>query len=316
MHTKFGINYEGHPKALSKEEYIFRISMMMEELLEYTTAVFEVPDQLTNLTTAMNEFREIMAEFPLKESQDLEAQFDALVDLSVFVKGTCELQGFPYAKGFQEVMAANMRKRRAASSNESKRNLEFDLIKPTDWESPDLKQLVYPTGVIVLDGPDGAGKTVLANKLAARYNGVVIHHTWSEELETRWYGYFEDTIKDVFEADQLVIIDRLYLSQWIYHKAFRSDREDTWGESMKLIKGMIRELNGLEIICIPSDKQAYLSHYDELSEQREEMYDTMSAVYDGYMHYTLDETYEVYDLFEHWETTDKYVENIGAQLKW
>ena len=43
MHTKFGISCN-NPTKLTKEEYAFRIGAMFEELLEYASAVFEMPE--------------------------------------------------------------------------------------------------------------------------------------------------------------------------------------------------------------------------------------------------------------------------------
>jgi len=317
MHTHFGINYEGHPRPLTKEEYIFRASTMMEELLEYIDSIFEDVPGVPSITEQMDQFRDLLNELTMRKTIDLGEQFDALLDLSVFIQGTCELQGFPYLEGMEEVMAANMKKRLATSAAESKRNLKFDLVKPQGWQPPDLNHLVYPSGLIILDGPDGTGKSQLAEDLASRYNGRIIHHTWNEELELRVPAYYKEALDQVFESNQLIIIDRLYLSNIIYHQTYRADRNYKWHDEMVAIKNLVQELGAVEIVCLPEDKLAFLSHYDELMNDREEMYShSMDLVYDGYMHHTLNNDYIFYDLFQNWHSTDNFVESMGVKLKW
>jgi predicted HAD superfamily Cof-like phosphohydrolase len=112
MAGKFGLNYYGPPRHLSKDEKDFRIVCLQEELDEYIAA-----------TTKADEF-------------------DALLDLLVFTVGTMLRQGFPILPGFQRVMAANMLKQPAMVRTASKRDFELDLIKPQGWKSPVLDDLV------------------------------------------------------------------------------------------------------------------------------------------------------------------------------
>ena len=96
----------------------------------------------------------------------LAEQFDAMLDLSIFALGTTERQGFPTNDGWKRVMSANMQKELAEKASDSKRSFKIDLVKPEGWQAPDLTDLVKPLrGIIVLEGPDAAGKTTLANTL-------------------------------------------------------------------------------------------------------------------------------------------------------
>ena len=115
FHTKFGLAYNGNPQQLSEELSAFRIKFMQEELDEY------VHSTVTN---------------------DLEGQLDALVDLVYVALGTAYMQGFNFKEAWRRVHEANMRKVRATSEEQSKRNSSSDVVKPAGWVAPDLKDLV------------------------------------------------------------------------------------------------------------------------------------------------------------------------------
>lgn len=119
FHTKFGFVFPKQPTELSKEMYNFRVKFMHEELKEYEDAI---------------------------EEGNLEKQFDALIDLVYVALGTGYLHGFPFARGWDEVHAANMRKERADKNTASDRGGTNDIIKPEGWQPPDLSKFVpfYP----------------------------------------------------------------------------------------------------------------------------------------------------------------------------
>lgn len=117
FHEKYGLAYEGGPRQLGPELAKFRSGFMQEELDEYKEAC---------------------------EKNDLEGQFDALVDLAYVVLGTAYLQGLPFIAGWDEVHSANMKKIRTENPGDSKRGSSFDVVKPPNWKAPDLAQFLQP----------------------------------------------------------------------------------------------------------------------------------------------------------------------------
>lgn len=115
MHRKFGLD-DGveTPHHLTPDERHFRIVAMQEELDEFAEA--------TTLADAL----------------------DALVDLQVFLFGTVYRMGMAdiYDEAFNRVMNANLAKVLAGDATQSKRGFKRDLIKPTGWQAPNLKDLV------------------------------------------------------------------------------------------------------------------------------------------------------------------------------
>lgn len=108
MHEKFDLEYSGPPRHLDPEERKFRIAAMQEELDEYMVG-----------GTLIDEY-------------------DALIDLLVFVVGTLYRQGLPINPGYEAVMGQNMKKR--LGSNGTKRGgFKRDLVKPADWIGPEAQ---------------------------------------------------------------------------------------------------------------------------------------------------------------------------------
>lgn len=112
-------------------------------------SLLEIPDMAYRIQFLFEEMQELVDAF---EAEDLEQQFDALIDLVYVAIGTAYLMGLPFGEGWSRVHAANMKKVRAKSKDDSKRNHEWDVIKPEGWESPYLKDLVTPI-IIGEDAP-------------------------------------------------------------------------------------------------------------------------------------------------------------------
>lgn len=115
FHEKFQIGYNGSPRVLDESTAAFRAKFMQEELDEYKKAYLE---------------------------NDLEGQFDALIDLVYVALGTAYLQGLPFQDGWRRVQVANMAKIRAKSEADSKRGFKFDIVKPPGWTAPVLGDLI------------------------------------------------------------------------------------------------------------------------------------------------------------------------------
>lgn len=152
MHEKFGLANNGCPVHLSPEEKAFRIVALREEIDEY------------------------------EASSNLVDEYDALIDLMVFAVGTFERQGLPLQKGFDTVMACNMKKELAGSSENSKRAFKRDLVKPQGWAGPEA------TLQIILDNAND--KNLLLNERGST------HGDFSES------SVFVQSVKDITKNSQ------------------------------------------------------------------------------------------------------------------
>lgn len=259
MHKKFGINYEGEPRVLTPEEKKFRFEGMKEEVNEFF------------------------------DSNDIEEQFDALIDNAVFTLGTAERMGLlnAFEEGFHRVMEANMKKE--LGPNNKRGSFSIDLRKPIGWIAPNHSDLVVPKqkvkGLIVLDGPDASGKSTLAEKIKKVVPETeIIHLTWSKELEqvmdTYQLGLLHHAIS--LSKEKLVVIDRLWISEMIYSHVFRSGTKypSLWHECVQLLDSA----KAINILCLP-EKHEWTKNYQNMVMTRDEMYgmdERMLDVYNAY----------------------------------
>lgn len=117
MHIKNGLAYMGQPRQLDPEERAFRVAALREELEEYANA-----DTLVD-------------------------EYDALLDLLVFLLGTFYRQGLPVSPGYNEVMRCNMEKE-VGSNGDKRGGFKADLVKPEGWVGPEeqLRKILADLG--------------------------------------------------------------------------------------------------------------------------------------------------------------------------
>lgn len=151
FHAKFGLDSlePSVPTVPSDEMLGFRLNFMLEELAEIAAAndfVIELDEE--------GEVKFVKIDEDIRENNSdhvkLEDSLDGLVDLLYVLMGTVRFMGFhtnsPFGQRFHaawgRVQKANMSKVRADSAGVSKRGTAFDVVKPTGWQPPFLKDLV------------------------------------------------------------------------------------------------------------------------------------------------------------------------------
>ena len=116
FHDKFKFPVSNESCELpSTEVLLFRLQFLQEEVMELTQAIrFRDPVQIA----------------------------DALADLVYVALGTAHWCNLPWEEIFTEVHRSNMQKARVPSADKSKRNGEFDCMKPVFWQPPDIKGII------------------------------------------------------------------------------------------------------------------------------------------------------------------------------
>jgi len=129
------------------------------------------------------------------------------------------------------------------------------------------------TGLIVLEGPDGAGKTTLAQKLieldvkAGKPTPLYLHgrywrrHIWSWHAGMLRYAARES-------RRRLVVIDRHWLSECIYGTAIRQG--PAYGASARSMHRHLLHLGALYVLCV-TDPEYLVSTWQRLHKQRDEL---------------------------------------------
>lgn len=129
FHRKFGLLYEGRPRALTAELAEFRQRFLQEEKDEYVSHSQSCSLAIQNCDEA-------------EVTYQLAHMLDALVDLVYVAIGTAHLHGFDFREAWRRVHAANMAKVRASRAEDSKRGTVYDVVKPADWLPPRHEDLV------------------------------------------------------------------------------------------------------------------------------------------------------------------------------
>ncbi len=106
--------------------------------------------------------------------------------------------------------------------------------------------------IIVLEGPDAAGKTTLANYLVRAFNANRFRATWSRALNLAMADYQQSILDNVLEHIKYVgtpfVLDRHWPSEWVYGNVFRALTHVHFA-FMSKFDSIIKENGGIYIYC-------------------------------------------------------------------
>ena len=173
-------------------------------------------------------------------------------------------------------------------------------------------------GIVLIDGPDASGKTTLANYLLKKYKGTYIHATY--RFKNKMPIYHAALLRRALKLcrNQLVIIDRLFISEYIYAKVFRNGTP--WPKAFKMFNSFCRELNIPIILCVPETIERGIIWFENAKKERVEMYDNIKTIIDEYCKYAQEHKYDKNILIYNRDFAEgygnlyyKYIETILAK---
>jgi thymidylate kinase len=131
-------------------------------------------------------------------------------------------------------------------------------------------------GIILLEGSDCTGKTTLAKNLVERHGAHYIHLTY--RFEDKMFTYHLAALHRAIKLSQkqLVIIDRLWLSECIYAHVFRGGTK--WPEMGRMLDRILRRFGTIYVFCIGVNDEKYHDRFLKVKNQREEMYEDVRKV--------------------------------------
>lgn len=179
-----------------------------------------------------------------------------------------------------------------------------------------LEQSMYP--IFVFEGPDGAGKTSLAEELKKYVGARYIHLTyrWTDKMNLYHAAAIRYAAR--LAETQPVIIDRWWPSEIIYAEAYRGG--SSFIKHYFMLEHIATQLGVTYVWCQPEDRERYLAHYDVLRNTRDEMYESgMSKVYDGYADFyknymAYKENVATYDLFKNFNKDEASREMVMRSI--
>lgn len=135
------------------------------------------------------------------------------------------------------------------------------------------------TGLILIDGPDCAGKTTLAGELGrqARVEPLILHqpYRWKDKIFTYHTAVLRQAIKGLARG-RLVIIDRLWPTETIYGRVYRG------GSSIphygRMVERVLLKHAALTIICSGKPAEIEARHQRLRKERHEDYTDKMGVV--------------------------------------
>ena len=132
--------------------------------------------------------------------------------------------------------------------------------------------------IIILEGPDGAGKTTLATQLSLMTKYKVVHYSYpknQEEADRMYINY----ISDLKKAGN-IIIDRCWYSDMTYGPVMRGGATITYPEMFDLERIVARK-GGMIIYCTDS-KAALWQRVSRRGDDYVKSKEQFDAIWDNY----------------------------------
>lgn len=128
--------------------------------------------------------------------------------------------------------------------------------------------------IVVLDGPDGTGKTTLAKRLLELRPGKYLHQGYKFKDNIFLYHTGALRLATLWSNDNLVILDRLWLSECLYARAFRGGTP--WPHEGRFIERVLLKHAAMTVVCLPNEN--HVVEFDRLkSKRREEFTETLTV---------------------------------------
>lgn len=132
------ISLNGNPEPMNANQVQFAMEMMATELVELGQTVFTTKQAQEIIKNAVS--KDLSSEPKINNDRDrIMEQCDALLDVIYYGLNCAAKQKFPLNEMFQEVHNANMSK---AVNGKFQRREDGKIIKPANWQAPDLKKYI------------------------------------------------------------------------------------------------------------------------------------------------------------------------------
>lgn len=140
--------------------------------------------------------------------------------------------------------------------------------------------------LIILEGPDGAGKTTLSEMLAPALGATLIRHDAQPERQDM-VPYFMESLMKVMRSSGRYVFDRCWYSEPIYGRVLRKGK-DRVGAAGALALNQVAAYIGTEVVlCLPPWDVVAMNFSRTKATQLPQQLDQMQALYGEYRELTV-----------------------------
>jgi cytidylate kinase len=137
--------------------------------------------------------------------------------------------------------------------------------------------------LFILEGPDGSGKTTLAQALTRAVQGMLIHHGSYLKVSPQ-------DLADVYEVSMMpathgyvdTVLDRSWLSEPIYGAVMRAGLNRLSPNTAGWLEGIAAACDGVVVLCLPPFEVCAKSFEGRPQEEYLKRTDQLRRVWDGY----------------------------------
>lgn len=129
-------------------------------------------------------------------------------------------------------------------------------------------------GIVVLEGADCSGKTTLAKKIVDMFDARYLHGRIFKDM---WRSHVAMVRMALRWADHdLVVIDRLFLSELVYGQVYRGGPAYDLGA--RCLDRVLMRVGAITVMCVPDDQQHQIRQHAARVVKGEEAYRKIQGV--------------------------------------
>jgi thymidylate kinase len=139
---------------------------------------------------------------------------------------------------------------------------------------------VRPSGIIVVEGADGSGKTTLIDHLV-KHHGARRMHSVAKRNHVLWDAGMVRRGERLVGQGELAVFDRHWVTELVYGPIFRGSTAYS-NETAADFDERIRCAPGVYVLCVPTDARKHLERFEALKSQRSEAFQSIEQVVQRY----------------------------------